>query len=701
MGSIAGGTRIGGIAGMTAGTAASPVNITDSFFNGTVSATGSFLSHTSAGGIIGTAGMTNVSRCFSMGSISAMGLTGTPTFIVFVSGIIAQIWGGRSTAVDCFSSASITAHGRDNGEVIAYGIASHSGGGSNAINSYFSGTILATRSAGVGTSAQSLVGGIGGTAVNNSVCIAPSLRAISSPNGNMVSYITPNTPSQGGASGTNNRHMVLTGENIAGTMQNPPAQQNSTVITPAQRFQKETYTAIGWDFDKVWDINPAINGGLPFLRGVGFNQRESELERIIKELEGRIKELKDEITDLKSTHATDISALNQTLTSMSETIETLTTQLGTSNANLENALAEIQTHLATIELRNQTITGLETANGFLQSQLTTAEGLRDTYYDNWQNELTNVNNLFNLLATAIDDLDNKDAQIIELQGQVDDLIGKLATEEGRRITYYGNWQTELSRANNLQTQLTQAEADRDEYFTDWQTAINVTIPALQLALATATGDTTALQSQLAQAETDRDNFFAEWQTAINITIPDLRAELLDAQTERNKYYTYWQTTLILISGYQTQLTDAFETIEGKEDDIDILLGQLADIKGERDNLWTDLQTALGTINNLNKTIIDLNNAIDTMTDLNASDLLRIQTIIITLQAEIDALNEAIKNNEQQQSGPPQSPNIFDSFGFWLVVVGVILVIISAIILAVHFNRHHKLYIRTEKVNKNG
>jgi hypothetical protein len=39
-----------------------------------------------------------------------------------------------------------------------------------------------------------------------------------------------------------------------------------TGLTTADLQQAETYTLAGWDFDNLWDIDPAINSGYPFIR---------------------------------------------------------------------------------------------------------------------------------------------------------------------------------------------------------------------------------------------------------------------------------------------------------------------------------------------------------------------------------------------------------------------------------------------------
>lgn len=55
------------------------------------------------------------------------------------------------------------------------------------------------------------------------------------------------------------------GVNIA-SGSNPAAVRNIAPLTAAQMKQKANFE--GFDFDSVWDIDPAKNGGYPFLRGV-------------------------------------------------------------------------------------------------------------------------------------------------------------------------------------------------------------------------------------------------------------------------------------------------------------------------------------------------------------------------------------------------------------------------------------------------
>ena len=46
--------------------------------------------------------------------------------------------------------------------------------------------------------------------------------------------------------------------------------------------QRETYTALGWDFDNIWDINPNINGGYPYLRNMPLNVLNEDDETVIR-----------------------------------------------------------------------------------------------------------------------------------------------------------------------------------------------------------------------------------------------------------------------------------------------------------------------------------------------------------------------------------------------------------------------------------
>jgi len=698
----------GGLIGRISNTV-NTVNITDSSFEGTVTGVAN------VGGLVGDSlgRRINILRSYSSGTVTATvtaGIANCPRAGGLVG--VVNTSTSQNTITDSFSTMviSATSTGTHSDVHCAGGLVGASFGANTVVTvsrSYFSGTVYARSN----NTWFGMAGGIfawngsANSSINNSVSMATSIRAFAT-NRFSSSYFAAQVTHAQIPSGTNNRHVVLTGANL-----NPATTTDassfipfagSSTVTRAQTNLQSTYEAIGWDFDTVWFMGA---NNLPALRDASG----CALQRIIRNLRNQNRDLKDEIENLKSTHSIDISALQSTITSLNQTIATLTSQLDTSNTLASERLTEINylntqitALLATIESRNNTITNLEFANGILQSTLDQAITDRNTYHTNWQSELGRANGLFNDLATAIDNLAEKDAQILGLQEQLKDLQADLTKAETDRNTFHTNWQSELTRANNLQTQLTSAESARDEHFTDWQTAINETIPALQLALATATGDTTALQAELAKAVVARDEHFADWQTAINITIPKLQTDLVEAQTDRDKYYTNWQLTLDLIDGEDgiyERLLKALATIDINENDINNLISQLTSAQTDRDEHWDDLQNALGEISTLNSTIDWLNSEVDRLNALIKSDVDELQATITSLQDQIDALNDIIQNPESQQPAP--APSLLDSVGFWMVIVAIILFIISAIILAVYFNRNHRLFIRKEKVNSNG
>jgi hypothetical protein len=54
-------------------------------------------------------------------------------------------------------------------------------------------------------------------------------------------------------------------------------------LTTAEMKQMATYTNYGWDFEEVWDINPEINDGFPFLRNMPApSLQDNETDNTIK-----------------------------------------------------------------------------------------------------------------------------------------------------------------------------------------------------------------------------------------------------------------------------------------------------------------------------------------------------------------------------------------------------------------------------------
>jgi type IX secretion system substrate protein len=66
------------------------------------------------------------------------------------------------------------------------------------------------------------------------------------------------------------------------TLTNPNL-RDSTNKSTSEMKTKSTFTDVGWDFETVWDIDPAINDGYPYLQGMKVVSVDEEIDVIARE----------------------------------------------------------------------------------------------------------------------------------------------------------------------------------------------------------------------------------------------------------------------------------------------------------------------------------------------------------------------------------------------------------------------------------
>jgi hypothetical protein len=235
--------------------------------------TSSSNSGTAAGGIVGLASSnTNILNCsVTGGSISAMSISISNSARVFAGGLIGRSNGsGNITIFNCHTTVDV------------YAVSPEAGAYAGGLIGYTSEIdIFACSSAGnisAKTSAGGLIGHWArGTARN--------------------SYATGNVSSQANAGGLfgHSRGIILnsyatgdvsatavSGNSVAGgiagrirlavssyrlstqTITGSTIVTNGTPLTEEQMRTRASF--VGWNFDRIWDIDPAVNNGYPFIR---------------------------------------------------------------------------------------------------------------------------------------------------------------------------------------------------------------------------------------------------------------------------------------------------------------------------------------------------------------------------------------------------------------------------------------------------
>lgn len=151
---------------------------------------------------------------------------------------------------------------------------SYVGGFSGSINSFQGTGVTVTECySTANVTGNTLTGGfVGGiTNANNILTHCYTTGAITTPASSNVGGFTANAHGSTVATG------CYWDINTSGMTTSPIGEGKTT----AQMKQQATY--VGWDFDTVWDINPNINGGYPFLRGFGGDVEPSPPPEIVVE----------------------------------------------------------------------------------------------------------------------------------------------------------------------------------------------------------------------------------------------------------------------------------------------------------------------------------------------------------------------------------------------------------------------------------
>ena len=218
---------------------------------------------TNAGGIAGTSSNSTIINCSVTGQINAN------VFNAIVGGIAGRLL-SSSSIQNSYSDVDITLNTVDIGfNTITGGIVGESIWGSNITNSYSKGNIMVD---------DLIVGGIVGrmqrTSIQNCYSVGNILVADSDsiiggiagrhesntyyPNSTIIgSFWDIETTSVSEALGFNHQGMCDI--------------ENTYGLTTIEMKQASTFINNAWDFIDVWDINPFLNDGYPFLRGMpGF-----------------------------------------------------------------------------------------------------------------------------------------------------------------------------------------------------------------------------------------------------------------------------------------------------------------------------------------------------------------------------------------------------------------------------------------------
>ncbi|MCL2707407.1 MAG: InlB B-repeat-containing protein [Dehalococcoidia bacterium] len=277
-------TRVGAICGGSNG------HISNCYNTGNVSGVTNAnisIQGVSAGGICGNMGisssypMPTLSNCFNTGDISAKSTTSAGTVSAYAGGIAGQIGvdaikiGNSFNTGAVYSNASSTAQNGGGANSYAGGIC-----GSNGWSMLTTGNVYRCYNAGSVTSISiytAYAGGISGSGgqtncFNTGTISATGGRLVRAGGiaGNIGSGVRGNCYSTGIVSAS--APSVNLGGLIGSTSGSAPnyycldlyGSEYGTQLTSAQMKNKASF--VGFDFDTVWDIDPAVNDGYPFLR---------------------------------------------------------------------------------------------------------------------------------------------------------------------------------------------------------------------------------------------------------------------------------------------------------------------------------------------------------------------------------------------------------------------------------------------------
>ena len=290
-------TYIGGVCGYHTGTTV--LYITNCFNESDISVTNA----SSIGGILGRKFWPNraayISNCYNTGNITVSQNTPFVYSYVYTGGII-----GDACAIinNCYNSGNISASAETLAS--AAGIISHCGSQSEIDNSYNAGNIYAfskkdARAAG-GIATMYTTGNSWGSSIQNFYNSGNVFAEISSePYNNSAWASAEGIQNYGGTScyftisscvvlsnrifaenvfyPLRIRSNVIGGDSVYGTRSSTLALKEITGnamddaderISVEEAMSQSTYEEIGWDFDTVWTISPAINNGYPYLRGM-------------------------------------------------------------------------------------------------------------------------------------------------------------------------------------------------------------------------------------------------------------------------------------------------------------------------------------------------------------------------------------------------------------------------------------------------
>ena len=206
-----------------------------------------------AGGVVGYADSSTIISCYNTGEVNAS----TSSFYAYAGGIA----GGSSTIIStCYNTGKVFATSAG-GDSCAGGIV---GLNSSTINDCYNKGNIGTRTSAQNSYASGYAGGIAGR--NNSQISScyntGEVNVVAGDYGNIY---------EGGIAGNNNYLAVINNcyylnniENATGTGSGTLA--NVKILTATQMKQQSSF--VGFDFTNTWAINPAINNGYPYLRGM-------------------------------------------------------------------------------------------------------------------------------------------------------------------------------------------------------------------------------------------------------------------------------------------------------------------------------------------------------------------------------------------------------------------------------------------------
>ncbi len=248
------------------------------------------------GGLIGYAYGSNVSRCYTAGSVTGSlsagygcgGLIGEMTkplgAYVYTEDVSAENNTGcvapQSTVTNCYSKSTVTDSHAGNGWAFAGGIVGRLMGATTVSNCYYNGTISAIRNGGASSSTYgAFASGIVGTSYNTSANVTNAMHVKNCLSVMQLGQVTStgkwlqvgyyNTYYSAKPAESEGCYYVET-EFPAAKGAGAGAINGGTQTTVADIQAGSVFNtgALDWDMSEVWSHDPQVNGGFPMLRGL-------------------------------------------------------------------------------------------------------------------------------------------------------------------------------------------------------------------------------------------------------------------------------------------------------------------------------------------------------------------------------------------------------------------------------------------------